>query len=89
MTKPAPFVPRQGSRPHTAADEINQQELYNGTKCATRMVAEMPQAHVEVEQFINEQKPDVVVYDVPMPYSSSWDLLDVIRAMPSLQSQRL
>jgi hypothetical protein len=41
-----------------------------------------------VEQFINEHKPDVVVYDVPLPYGSSWDLLDVIRAMPSLQSQR-
>ena len=30
---------------------------------------------------------DVVVYDVPMPYASSWDLLDVIRAMASLRSQ--
>jgi CheY-like chemotaxis protein len=59
----------------------------HGHHCATQMVAEMPHAHVEVEQFINEHKPDVVVYDVPMPYRSSWDLLDVIRAMPSLQSQ--
>ena len=50
------------------------------------MVAEMSQAHVEVQQFINEQKPDVVVYDLPMPYASSWDLLDVIRSMPSLRS---
>ena len=58
----------------------------NGHQCATRMVAEMPHAHVEVEQFINEHKPDVVVYDVPMPYGSSWDLLDVIRSMPSLRS---
>jgi len=24
--------------------------------------------------------------DVPMPYGSSWDLLDVIRSMPSLRS---
>ena len=31
----------------------------------------MPQAHVEVEQFIAKHKPDVVVYDVPMPYGSS------------------
>jgi CheY-like chemotaxis protein len=50
------------------------------------MVAEMPHAHVDVEQFIGEHKPDVVVYDVPMPYGSSWDLLDVIRSMPSLRS---
>ena len=47
----------------------------------------MSQAHVEVQQFINEHKPDVVVYDLPMPYASSWDLLDVIRATPSLHSQ--
>ena len=40
----------------------------HGHLCATRMVAEMPQAHVEVEQFINQHKPNVVVYDVPMPY---------------------
>jgi CheY-like chemotaxis protein len=59
----------------------------HGHQCATRMVAEMSQAHVEVQQFINEHKPDVVVYDLPMPYASSWDLLDVIRATPSLQSQ--
>lgn len=54
--------------------------------CATQMVAELAHAHVEVEQFISEHKPDVVVYDVPMPYGSSWDLLDVIRSMPSLRS---
>ena len=59
----------------------------HGHRCATRMVADMPLAHVEVEQFINEYRPDVVVYDVPMPYGSSWDLLDVIRATPTLQSQ--
>jgi CheY-like chemotaxis protein len=58
----------------------------HGHHCATQMVAEMPQAHVEVEQFISEHGPDVVVYDVPMPYGSSWDLLDVIRSMPSLRS---
>ena len=33
----------------------------HGHLCATRMVAEMPQAHVEVEQFINQHKPNVVV----------------------------
>lgn len=59
----------------------------HGHRCVTQMVADMPQAHVEVEQFINQHKADVVVDDVPMPYGSSWDLLDVIRSTPSLQSQ--
>ena len=30
---------------------------------------------------------DVVIYDVGMPYTSSWDLLEAIRAAPALQSQ--
>lgn len=58
----------------------------HGHHCATQMVAELAHAHVEVERFINAHKPDVVVYDVPMPYGSSWDLLDVIRSVPSLQA---
>ncbi len=59
----------------------------HGHCCTTAVVAEMPKAHIEVEQFICQHNYDVVVYDVPMPYASSWDLLDVIRAMPSLRSQ--
>lgn len=54
------------------------------------MVPETPQAHVEVEQFINEQKPDVVVYDVPMPHGSSWGVLDVHSrdAVPAITTLR-
>ena len=37
-----------------------------------------------MEQFLSNEKPDVVVYDVAMPYASNWDLLDVIRQLPSV-----
>ena len=59
----------------------------HGHRCTTAVVADMPLAHVEVERFISEHKYDVVVYDVALPYASSWDLLEVIRTMPSLRSQ--
>jgi hypothetical protein len=36
-------------------------------RCTTAVVAEMPQAHVEVERFLCAHNYDVVVYDVPMP----------------------
>ena len=55
--------------------------------CETALLADMPQAHDEVGPFIQKHRPDVVIYDVGMPYSSSWDLLEVIRAAPALQSQ--
>jgi CheY-like chemotaxis protein len=59
----------------------------HGHHCDTALLADMPQAHEEVGKFIQKHQPDVVIYDVGMPYSSSWDLLEVIRTSPVLQSQ--
>jgi CheY-like chemotaxis protein len=59
----------------------------HGHHCVTALVADMPNAHEDVARFLADQKPDVVVYDVAMPYASSWDLIDVIRGNPALQSQ--
>jgi len=47
----------------------------------------MSRAHEEVGRFIHKHRPDVVFSDVGMPYASSWDLLEVIRMSPALQSQ--
>ena len=58
-----------------------------GHHCETALLADMPQAQDEVGLFIQKHRPDVVIYDVGMPYSSSWDLLEVIRAAPALGSQ--
>jgi CheY-like chemotaxis protein len=59
----------------------------HGHHCETALLADMPQAQDQVGPFIRKHKPDVVIYDVGMPYSSSWDLLEVIRSAPALQSQ--
>ena len=59
----------------------------HGHHCETALLADMPHAHDEVGPFIQKHRPDVVIYDVGMPCSSSWDLLEVIRATPALQSQ--
>jgi hypothetical protein len=49
-------------------------------------VAEIRRPHViEVQQFINEQKPDVVVLTCRCRTPVAGILLDVIRATPSLQ----
>ena len=58
-----------------------------GHHCDTAVLADMPNAHEEVGRFILKHRPDVVIYDVGMPYASSWDLLEVIRTSPALQSQ--
>jgi CheY-like chemotaxis protein len=59
-----------------------------GHDCSTAVVADMPEAHTQIAQFISSQKPNVVVYDVAMPYVSSWDLLGVVREMPLMKTQK-
>ena len=58
-----------------------------GHHCDIALLADMPNAHEEVGRFILKHRPDVVIYDVGMPYESSWDLLEVIRTSPALQLQ--
>jgi CheY-like chemotaxis protein len=59
----------------------------HGYHCDTALLADMRDAHEEVGGFIKEHRPDVVIYDIGMPYPSSWDLLEVIRTAPALQNQ--
>jgi CheY-like chemotaxis protein len=59
----------------------------HGHHCDTALLSDMPLAHEEVGRFILKHRPDVVIYDVGMPYASSWDLLEVIRTSPALQLQ--
>lgn len=58
-----------------------------GHHCDTALLADMPRAHEEVARFIHKHRSDVVIYEVRIPYASSWDLLEVIRTAPALQSQ--
>ncbi len=57
-----------------------------GHECTSAIVAEMPRSYVQIETFISSVNPDVLVYDVAMPYLSSWDLLQAILRMPSMES---
>ena len=59
----------------------------HGHHCDTALLSEMTHAHEEVGRFIEKHRPDVVIYEVGMPYPSSWDLLEVIRASPAVRSQ--
>ena len=56
----------------------------HGYGVATARLSEMRVAHLDVEHFVQTHRPDVIVYDVAMPYESNWDFLDVIRMLPAL-----
>ena len=59
----------------------------HGHHCDTALLSEMPHAYEEVGRFIAKYRPHVVIYEVGMPYPSSWDLLEVMRTSRALRSQ--
>jgi CheY-like chemotaxis protein len=40
---------------------------------------------VDLERFVAQHRPRVVVYDIAPPYESNWRLFQHIRSMPALQ----
>jgi len=57
----------------------------HGYGVVTAQVGMMRIAHIDVEAFVAKHCPDVIVFDVAMPYESNWDFLEVLRILPGLQ----
>src|ERR1043165_3607630 len=56
----------------------------HGYGVVTAQVSQMRHAHIDVETFVAKNRPDVIVFDIAMPYESNWDFLEVIRMLPAL-----
>jgi CheY-like chemotaxis protein len=46
---------------------------------------ELRDSHVDVEAFVRQHQPDVIVYDVAPPYIENWRLFQHFKAMPVLR----
>ncbi len=57
----------------------------HGYGVVTAQLSMMRVAHVDVEAFVGAHQPDVIVFDIAMPYESNWDFLEVVRMLPKLQ----
>lgn len=57
----------------------------NGHRVTTSALAAMRRADLEeLADFLERHEPDVVVYDVGIPYAPNWDYLSVLRSAPDL-----
>ena len=59
----------------------------HGHHCNTALLADMPQAQEEVGRFIQKHRPDVVIYDVGLPYSQQLGPVGGDPNVAALQSQ--
>jgi CheY-like chemotaxis protein len=44
--------------------------------------------HVDLEQFVGQHRPEVVLYDIAPPYERQWAFLNHMRRLPMLQDIR-
>jgi DNA-binding NtrC family response regulator len=59
-----------------------------GFVVVTTQTHEIRDGHVEVEQFIGQHDPRVIVYDVAPPYEPNWQLFQHLAAMPVMQGRQ-
>jgi DNA-binding NtrC family response regulator len=53
-----------------------------GFVVVTALTFEMRDGHVDVERFLRQHDPRVIVYDIAPPYDANWRLFQHIAAMP-------
>jgi CheY-like chemotaxis protein len=59
-----------------------------GYAVASGHVADLKKGQVDVFDFVQEHKPDVIVYDVAIPYEENWRFLRLLQSSEMLKKIR-
>jgi CheY-like chemotaxis protein len=72
---------------NTSPDVVDMLRLtleHAGIVVVSAMTWELREGTVDLERFVEQHKPKVVVYDIAPPYESNWLFFRHIRSMPAL-----
>jgi CheY-like chemotaxis protein len=58
-----------------------------GFVVVTLMTFEARDGTIEVERFLEQHDPDVVVYDIALPYEANWRLFCHLRHLPAMRER--
>ena len=73
---------------NTSPDVVDMLRLtleYAGIVVVSAMTWEVRDGEIDLERFITQHKPRVVVYDIAPPYENNWLLFQHIRNMPVMK----
>jgi DNA-binding response OmpR family regulator len=74
---------------NTSQDVVDMLRLtleHAGIVVVSALTWEIRDGEVDLERFVAQHKPRVVIYDVAPPYESNWRLFLHIRAMPVMEA---
>jgi CheY-like chemotaxis protein len=47
------------------------------------------EAHIDLENFLEQHNPDVIVYDIALPYDANWQLFQHIRGLDAMKGRKI
>jgi DNA-binding response OmpR family regulator len=59
-----------------------------GFVVVTGLTFEIREGHVDLEHFIEQHQPTVIVYDIAPPYDANWQLFQHVAAMPVMKGRQ-
>lgn len=60
-----------------------------GIVVVTALTYEIREGVVDVEAFLRQHDPDVILYDIAPPYDANWQLFQHIRRMDAMQDRHI
>jgi CheY-like chemotaxis protein len=76
---------------NSSADTIEVLKLAledSGYSVATGHVSDLKKGHVDVLDFVSEHQPDVIIYDVALPYEENWRFLRLLQTSEVLKNRK-
>lgn len=59
-----------------------------GFVIVTALTFEVREGHVNLEHFIKQHEPRVIVYDIAPPYEPNWHLFEHVASMPVMEGRQ-
>jgi DNA-binding response OmpR family regulator len=59
-----------------------------GFVVVTGLTFEIREGKMDLERFITQHQPTVIVYDIAPPYDANWKLFEHVAAMPCMQGRQ-
>ena len=60
-----------------------------GFVVVSALTFEMREGRIDLEDFISQHQPRVIVYDISPPYEANWHLFEHVAAMPAVAGRQI